>query len=112
MILVTAASGMFGSAVVRQLAAAGIPVRATSRDLDGLQTLAAPGVELVAADMDDPASLDPLMVGVDRVLVNAPMDTSKEAGFTTDEILIRALERFTIGLMATGAVSGLETAAS
>jgi len=40
------------------------------------------------------------------------MDTSKEAGFTTDEILIRALERFTIGLMANGAVSGLETAAS
>jgi len=40
------------------------------------------------------------------------MDTSKEAGFTTDEILIRALERFTIGLMADGAVSGLETAAS
>jgi len=39
-------------------------------------------------------------------------DTSREAGFTTDEILIRALERFTIGLMANGAVAGLETAAS
>lgn len=39
-------------------------------------------------------------------------DTSMEAGFTTDEILIRALERFTIGLMATGAMAGLETAAS
>lgn len=39
-------------------------------------------------------------------------DTSKEAGFATDEILVRALERFTIGLMANGAVSGLETAAS
>jgi len=38
--------------------------------------------------------------------------TSKEAGFTTDEIIVRALSRFTIGLMATGAVSGLETAAS
>jgi HK97 family phage major capsid protein len=38
--------------------------------------------------------------------------TSTEAGFTTDEILIRALERFTIGLMANGAVAGLETAAS
>jgi len=38
--------------------------------------------------------------------------TSKEAGFTTDEILVRALERFTIGLMALGAVGGLETAAS
>ena len=39
-------------------------------------------------------------------------DTSKEAGFTTDEILIRALERFTIGLMATGSMAGLQTAAS
>jgi HK97 family phage major capsid protein len=38
--------------------------------------------------------------------------TSREAGFATDEILVRALARFTIGLMATGAVSGLETAAS
>jgi HK97 family phage major capsid protein len=39
-------------------------------------------------------------------------DTSKEAGFTNDETLIRALERVTIGLMAVGAVAGLETAAS
>ncbi|MEB3207328.1 MAG: phage major capsid protein [Synechococcus sp.] len=39
-------------------------------------------------------------------------DTSREAGFTTDEILVRALERFTIGLMADNAVSGLQTAAS
>lgn len=40
------------------------------------------------------------------------VDTSREAGFTTDEILVRALERFTIGLMALGAVGGIETAAS
>jgi HK97 family phage major capsid protein len=39
-------------------------------------------------------------------------DTSVDAAFATDEILIRALERFTIGLMAVGAISGLETAAS
>jgi HK97 family phage major capsid protein len=39
-------------------------------------------------------------------------DTSMEAGFTTDEILVRALERFTVGLMANGAVAGIETAAS
>ena len=30
----------------------------------------------------------------------------------TDEILVRAIERFTIGLMAAGSVSGLQTAAS
>ena len=39
-------------------------------------------------------------------------DTSREAGFATDEILVRAVERLTIGLMATGAVGGLQTAAS
>jgi len=39
-------------------------------------------------------------------------DTSVDAAFATDEILVRAIERFTIGLMAAGAVSGLETAAS
>lgn len=39
-------------------------------------------------------------------------DTSTEAGFTTDEILVRALERMTTGLMATGAVGGLITAAA
>jgi HK97 family phage major capsid protein len=33
--------------------------------------------------------------------------TSTEAGFTTDEILVRALQRFTIGKMATGAMGVL-----
>lgn len=40
------------------------------------------------------------------------LDVSKEVYFATDELGIRALERLTIGLMATGAVAGLETAAS
>lgn len=40
------------------------------------------------------------------------IDTSREVFFATDELAIRALERFTIGLMATGAVAGLETAAA
>lgn len=39
-------------------------------------------------------------------------DTSKEAGFATDEILVRALERLTTGKMATGCMSGLITAAA
>ncbi|HTJ77946.1 MAG TPA: phage major capsid protein [Rariglobus sp.] len=40
------------------------------------------------------------------------MDTSREAGFATDEILIRGLERFTVGLMASKAVAGLRCSAS
>jgi HK97 family phage major capsid protein len=39
-------------------------------------------------------------------------DTSREAGFTTDEILVRALERMTVGLMASKAVAVLLTDAS
>lgn len=35
--------------------------------------------------------------------------TSTDAGFETDEILIRALERFTVGLMAKGAMAGVIT---
>ena len=40
------------------------------------------------------------------------LDTSVDVFFATDEIAIRALERFTIGMMATGAMGGLRTAAS
>jgi HK97 family phage major capsid protein len=36
-------------------------------------------------------------------------DTSREAGFATDEILVRALERFTVGKMAITAIAGLVT---
>lgn len=39
-------------------------------------------------------------------------DISREAAFTTDEILVRALERLTVGYMATKAMAGLQTAAS
>lgn len=40
------------------------------------------------------------------------IDTSREAGFATDEILVRALERMTVAYMASKAVSGLRNTAS
>ncbi len=40
------------------------------------------------------------------------LETSREVFFATDELAVRCLERFTIGLMAVGSVSGLQTAAS
>jgi HK97 family phage major capsid protein len=40
------------------------------------------------------------------------VDTSVDVFFATDEIAVRALERFTIGMMAAGAMGGLRTAAS
>lgn len=78
MILVMASTGMFGRPVVEGLAKRGLPVRATGRSEKTLATLDAPGAELIPADMDDPSTLDKLMNGVDKVLVNAPMDDQKE----------------------------------
>lgn len=40
------------------------------------------------------------------------LDTSDAPGFANDQLYIRAIERFTIGKMATGAVAGIITAAS
>jgi HK97 family phage major capsid protein len=40
------------------------------------------------------------------------LDTSRDAAFATDEILIRALERLTVGKMALACVAALVTAAS
>jgi len=63
MILVTGASGTTGSRVVRQLTERGVAVRAMTRStLDP-----APGVEVVRADFDDPASLAEAVTGVDAV---------------------------------------------
>ncbi len=43
---------------------------------------------------------------------NMRFDTSMDAAFETDEILVRAIERLTIGKMATGCMGGLITAAA
>jgi HK97 family phage major capsid protein len=39
-------------------------------------------------------------------------DTSRDAAFATDEILVRCVERLTVGLMASKAVAGLRNSAS
>ena len=40
------------------------------------------------------------------------LDTSSQASFATDEILIRALERFDFGIMATDALAVVQLAAA
>jgi len=55
--LVTGATGFVGSRVVRVLARHGVRVRVLSRRPDTARRLAPPGVEVVAGDLADPASL-------------------------------------------------------
>ncbi len=74
MILVTGATGMFGSGVTAELAARGAPVRAMTSNPSKVDELARPGVEPVVADMDRPETLAPAVDGVDTVFLVSPMD--------------------------------------
>jgi uncharacterized protein YbjT (DUF2867 family) len=65
-ILVTGATGNVGAELVRQLAAAGEPVRALVRD-DARRAALPPGVESVVADLNRPESLAPALEGARAV---------------------------------------------
>ena len=93
MILVTGATGLNGSEIVRRLSAKGISSRALVRSLVKAQSLASsPNVEVVEGDMGDPESLAAALRGVDRAMLisssNAAMldvqssfvDAAKKAG--------------------------------
>lgn len=58
MIVVTGASGYVGSRVVRRLAERGVAVTALGRNETRLRKVIPPGIPLIIADYDDPASLD------------------------------------------------------
>jgi dihydroflavonol-4-reductase len=65
--LVTGASGFVGSAVARQLIAAGWQVRALARPTSPRTNLDLPGLDVVAGDMRDEASVGAAMAGADAV---------------------------------------------
>jgi uncharacterized protein YbjT (DUF2867 family) len=70
MLLVTGGTGSSGSAVVREFARRGIPVRVLVRSDDKARTFAAmPAVEPVVGDMLRPDTLGPALRNVHRVLM-------------------------------------------
>ncbi|HEY3202915.1 MAG TPA: SDR family oxidoreductase [Thermoanaerobaculia bacterium] len=72
MILVTGATGKVGGEVVRQLSAAGVPVRALVRDPMRASPIRLPGVEIVVGDLGKPETLDHALSGVDRLFLLSP----------------------------------------
>jgi len=68
-ILVTGATGLVGGAVVRQLAAQGVPLRALVRSPEKAAALAGPTVETVVGDFARPETLGPALRGVTRALL-------------------------------------------
>jgi uncharacterized protein YbjT (DUF2867 family) len=74
-VLITGATGMFGSRVTAQLVAHGVPVRALVRDEARARTELGPGPDLVVGDLDRPDTLAPAVDGVDSIFLVSPMDT-------------------------------------
>ncbi len=69
--LVVGASGQLGTRLVQQLSAARRPVRALVRKSSKQQHLRLPHVDIVHADLTDPASLDAACRGVGSVIASA-----------------------------------------
>jgi uncharacterized protein YbjT (DUF2867 family) len=75
MILVTGATGLNGSELVRRLSARGIPSRALVRNPAKAQPLASlPHVEVVEGDMARPESLTAALRGVERAMLISTSD--------------------------------------
>lgn len=74
MILVTGATGMFGSRITAELAKRDVPVRAMTSNPKRVAELEGPHVQPCVADMDKPETLAPALAGVDTVFVVSPMD--------------------------------------
>ncbi|QKW07878.1 NmrA family NAD(P)-binding protein [Streptomyces sp. NA04227] len=81
-ILVTGATGKVGGAVVAQLHAAGVPVRALVRGESDFPE----GVQAVRGDLGDPASLGTALEGVDSVFLVWPFLSAEGASDVIETI--------------------------
>jgi uncharacterized protein YbjT (DUF2867 family) len=80
MILVTGATGLNGTALVRKLSAKGVPLRALVRNAAKAAEIAAlPNVEIAIADMAKPETLPAALAGVDRAMLNSSADPAMVA---------------------------------
>jgi len=69
MILVTGATGYVGNQLVKQLSAAGVPVRALARKREKAEAIAGPGVEVVEGDFEKQETLDVALEGVEKAFL-------------------------------------------
>lgn len=85
------ASGYIGTNLVPRLAAEGLAVRAVARSREVLEARSWKGVELAEADALDPASLAPVLVGVDTAYY---LVHSMTAGRDFGRLDLQAAENF------------------
>ncbi len=80
-VLVTGASGRLGPLLLSRLLARGVRVRALSRDPQAAQARLAdlPGIDWVAAEFENRASLQRALQGVERVILLSPITSTLAA---------------------------------
>ncbi|HEX8528739.1 MAG TPA: SDR family oxidoreductase [Cytophagales bacterium] len=71
-VLVLGATGKVGSAVIRSLIAKQVPVKALVRDPAKARDVLPEGVALLAGDLEQPATLQKAMKGVEKVFLATP----------------------------------------
>jgi NADH dehydrogenase len=99
MILITGGTGFVGSHLIQRMRKEGLPVRAVVRVPDKAQALKDLGVEVVAGDISDKASLEKAAAGIERVIhlvgiiQEAPGATFKSVHVEGTRNLIEAAKR-------------------
>lgn len=96
-ILTYGATGVQGGAVARRLSASGHQTRALVRDPAKLGPL--PGVQAVAGDIGDRASVEAATAGVDRVIFNLPLVFDRETGLGFARNVLEAARGAGVGLV-------------
>jgi len=82
-VVVTGATGFLGAHIAEALLASGAQVRGAVRSPEKGRWLTERGVELVRADLADPASLVDAFSGADAVVSNAALATRKRSPWST-----------------------------
>ncbi len=106
MILITGATGIVGSEVVKQLAATGAPLRALVRNPEKAAAIRRLGVELVHGDFDKPETLDAALAEAEKVfLLSSPHPRQVELHGNLIEAARRSGVRHIVKLSAIGAAA-------
>jgi uncharacterized protein YbjT (DUF2867 family) len=76
-LLITGATGMVGSEIVRQLSASGSALRALVHNPEKSASIKKPGVEIVVGDLERPHTLPPALEGIATVLLMSSPDPAQ-----------------------------------